>query len=95
MIFSMEHFEIKMNVIPADTTIDAMRKQFEILQNMTGEQRIEIAFELSDKARQELIADIKKQNPEFTNRQVINEVIRKCYGEELFREITAAKGWKE
>jgi hypothetical protein len=84
-----------MNLIPADTTIDAMRKQFEILQNMTGEQRLQIAFELSDKARQELIADIKKQHPEFTKRQVINEVIRKCYGEELFREIAAAKGWKE
>jgi len=84
-----------MNLIPADTPIDAMRKQFEILQNMTGEQRMEIAFELSDKARQELIADIKKQHPEFTNRQVINEVIRRCYGEQLFREIAAAKGWKE
>jgi len=84
-----------MNLIPADTTIDAMRKQFEILQNMTGEHRMKIAFELSDKARQKLIADIKKQNPEFTNRQVINEVIRRCYGEELFREIVAAKGWKE
>jgi hypothetical protein len=84
-----------MNLIPADTTIDAMRKQFEILQNMTGEQRLQMAFELSDKARQELIAGIKKQNPEFTNRQVINEVIRKCYGEKIFREIAAAKGWKE
>ena len=84
-----------MNLIPNDTTIDALRKQFEILQNMTGEQRLEIAFELSDKARQELIADIKKQHPEFTRRQVINEVIRRCYGEELFGEIAAAKGWKE
>lgn len=55
-----------MNRLPADTTIEAARKQFEILQNMTGEQRMEIAFELSDKARQELMADIKKQNPDFT-----------------------------
>jgi hypothetical protein len=84
-----------MNGIPADTTLDAARKQFEILHNMTGEQRMEIAFELSDKARQELIADIKKQHPEFTRRQVINEIIRRCYGEGLFREIAAAKGWKE
>ena len=84
-----------MNLIPSDTNIDAIRKQFEILQNMSDEQRMEIAFELSDKARQGLIADIKKQHPEFTNRQVINEVIRRCYGEQLFREIAAAKGWKE
>ena len=84
-----------MNLTPDDTNIDEMGRRFKVLQNMTGEQRLQIAFELSDKARQELIADIKKQNPDFTNRQVINEVIRKCYGEELFREIAAAKSWKE
>jgi hypothetical protein len=84
-----------MNAIPADTTIKAARKQFEIMRKMTGEQRMEIAFELSDKARQELIADIEKQHPEFTKRQVINEVIRICYDEELFREIAASKGWKD
>ncbi len=83
-----------MNTIPADTTLEAVRKQFEILRKMTGEQRMEIAFELSDKARQELFADIEKQHPEFTRRQVINEAIRICYGEEPFREIAAAKGWK-
>ena len=83
-----------MNTVPADTTLEAVRKQFEILRKMTGEQRMEIAFELSDKARQELFADIEKQLPEFTRRQVINEVIRICYGKELFQEIAAAKGWK-
>ena len=83
-----------MNLIPNHTTIDALRKQFEILQHMTGEQRLEIAFELSEKALQELIADIKKQNPDFTEQQVKLEVIRRCYGERLAQEITAAKGWK-
>jgi len=70
-------------------------KHIEYLRSLTGEQRLEIAFELSDKARQEIIADIEKQHPEFTRRQVINEVIRRCYGEKLFQEIAAAKGWKE
>ena len=83
-----------MNLIPDDTNIDEMRKQFETLQNMTGEQRLEIAFELSDKARQELIADRKNQHPGFTKQQVILEVIRRCYGEELSRKVAAAKGWK-
>lgn len=73
----------------------AHAKHIEYLRSLTGEQRLQIAFELSDKARQELIADIKKKHPEFKNRQIINEVIRRCYGEELFREIAAAKGWKE
>jgi hypothetical protein len=83
-----------MNLIPNDANIDEMRKQFEILRNMTGEQRALIAFEMSDKARQELIADIKKQHPEFTKQQVIIEVIRRCYGEELSLKVAAAKGWK-
>jgi len=84
-----------MNLIPADTTIDAMRKQFEILERLGIEGRAEMTFQLSDKARQELIADIKKQHPEFIMQQVVNEVIRRCYGEKLSEEIAAAKGWKE
>jgi len=83
-----------MNIISDDANIDEMKRQFEILQNMTGEQRLEIAFELSDKSRQKLIANIKQQYPEFTKRQVLNEVIRRCYGEKLFQEVAAAKGWK-
>jgi hypothetical protein len=83
-----------MNLIPDDTTIDALRKQFEILERIGIEGRAEMTFELSDKARQELIEDIKKQHPEFTKQQVIIEVIRRCYGEELSLKVAAAKGWK-
>jgi hypothetical protein len=83
-----------MNQIADDRNIDK-EKYFKSPRNMTGEQRLELAFELSNKARQELIADIKKQHPDFTQRRVMNEVLRRCYGEELFREIAAAKGWKE
>ena len=84
-----------MRILPSDTTIDALRKQFEILERIGIEGRAEMTFQLSDKARRELIANIKKQHPESTRRQVISEVVRRCYGEKLFREIAAAKGWKE
>ena len=83
-----------MNQMADDKNVDK-EEYFENLRNMTGEQRLELAFELSNKARQELIADIKRQHPDFTQRQVMNEVLRRCYGEELFREIAAAKGWEE
>lgn len=83
-----------MNPIPADTTIDALRKQFEILERIGIEGRAEMAFELSDKARQELIDDIKKQHPEFAQQQLIIEIIRRCYGEELSQKVATAKGWK-
>ena len=82
-----------MNLIPADTTIDALRKQFEILERIGIEGRAEMTFELSDKARQDQIDDIKKQHPELTEQQIKKEIIRRCYGEKLFREIVAAKGW--
>jgi len=84
-----------MDYIPADTTQDAYRKQIEIIRKMLPEDRAMLASELTDRARQELIADIMEQHPEFTRQQVTREVIRRCYGEELYREIAAAKGWKE
>jgi hypothetical protein len=84
-----------MNTKPDDINIEEERRYFDKLRNMTGEQRALISFELSDKARQELISDIKKQHPEFTKRQVMNEVIRRCYGEELYQKIVADKGWKD
>jgi hypothetical protein len=84
-----------MDALPADTTIDAARKQFEILRKMSSQKRALISFELSDNVRQIAIAGIKKLHPDFTRRQLINEIIRRCYGEELFREIAAAKGCKE
>jgi len=84
-----------MDYIPADTTPQAHKKQVEILRKMSPEKRALISFELSDNVRQNAIAGIKKQHPDFTRQQIINEVIRRCYGEEVFREIAAAKGWKD
>jgi hypothetical protein len=83
-----------MNYIPSDTTIDALQKQFEILERIGIEGRAEMTFQLSDKARQELIADIKNQHPEFTEQQLKKEIIRRCYGEKLAEEVATAKGWK-
>lgn len=83
-----------MKLIPDNISIEEIQKQFETLKNLTGEQRLQIAFELSDKKRQKLIDDIKKKHPEFTEKQVMLEVIRRCYGEELAQKVAASKGWK-
>jgi hypothetical protein len=84
-----------MNLIPKDTTIDALRKQFEILERIGIEGRAEMTAELSDRARQKVIDDIKKELPDFTEKQVMLEVIRRCYGEKLAEEVSASKSWKE
>ena len=84
-----------MDYIPPDTTRDAHKIQIEILRKMMPEKRALISFELNDNVRQNVISGIRKLHPDFTKQQIIKEVLRKCYGEELFRGIAAAKGWKK
>jgi hypothetical protein len=41
------------------------RKYYEILRRMTGEERVKIAFELSEVTQQIMIAGIRAQNPDY------------------------------
>jgi hypothetical protein len=87
-------FETEMNWIPRDTTIEAARKQIEILRKMSSQKRALISFELSDNVRQNAIAGIKKLHPDFTDSQIKMELLRRTVGDELFRKIIAANGLK-
>jgi hypothetical protein len=83
-----------MNMIPADTTVEAARKQFEILRRLTPQKRALISFEISDNIRQNVIAGIKKLHPDFTDTEIKKELLRRTVGDELSRKIIAAKGLK-
>ncbi len=83
-----------MNAIPADTTLEAVRKQFEILRRLTPQKRALISFEISDNIRQNVIAGIKKLHPDFTDTEIKKELLRRTVGDELSRKIIAAKGLK-
>ena len=83
-----------MNMIPADTTLEAARKQFEILRRLPPQKRALISFEISDNVRQNVIAGIKKLHPDFTDIQIKKELLRRTVGDELSRKIIAAKGLK-
>jgi len=83
-----------MNAIPSDTTVEAARKQFEILRRLTPQKRALISFEISDNIRQNVIAGIKKLHPDFTDTQIKKELLRRTVGDELSRKIIAAKGLK-
>ena len=87
----MEQVQI-MDYISADTTLDSHKKQIEILRKMSPEKRALISFELSDNVRQNAIAGIKKQNPDFTDTQIRRELLRRMVGNELFFKIIAEKG---
>ncbi len=76
-----------MNGIPADTTIDAARKQFEILRRLDAETRLKMVFEMSDYLRSIVEAGVRLRHPEYDEKQINRQVTRLMIGERLFREI--------
>ena len=76
-----------MDAIPADTTVDAARKQFEILRRLGPEVRVKMAFELSDNLRSLVEAGVRQRHSDFDEQRVQQEVLRLMVGETLFRQI--------
>ena len=83
-----------MNYIPRDTTLEAHRKQMEILRKLSPERRALISFELSNNVRQIAMDGIRNQHPEFTETQIKRELLRRIVGNELYQKIVTAKGLK-
>jgi hypothetical protein len=75
-----------MNLIPKDTTVEALRKQFEILERIGIEGRAEMTFQLSDNLRQIIEDGVRFRNPEYSDSQVRQEVLRITLGDELYRK---------
>ena len=76
-----------MNPIPADTTIEAVRKQFEILRRLDAEKRLKMAFELSENLRSIVEAGVRLRHPEYDEKQINRQVIRLIIGKALFKQI--------
>jgi hypothetical protein len=83
-----------MDYISPDTTLEAHKKQIEILRKLSPERRALISLELSDNVRQIAIDGIRRMHPEFTETQIKRELLRRIVGDELFQKIVAAKGLK-
>jgi hypothetical protein len=75
-----------MNLIPKDTNIDAMRKQFEILERIGIEGRAEMTFQLSDNLRQIIEDGVRFRHPEYSDSQVRQDVLRITLGDELYHK---------
>ncbi len=75
-----------MNTIPADTTLEAVRKQFEILRRLGPEVRLKMAFEMSDNLRRIVEAGVRGRNPDYNEQKIKQEVLRLMIGERLYRE---------
>ena len=59
-----------------DTSPEAAKVQLEILRKMTGEQRMQIAFKLTDFMRRAALSRIRSEHPEWTEWQVKRELLR-------------------
>lgn len=66
---------------PCDTSLDAARVQLELLRRLSPAERLEIAFSMSDAARELLVGRIRGEHPEWPERRVKAEAIRLMYGD--------------
>jgi hypothetical protein len=76
-----------MNWIPADTTIEAARKQFEILRRLGPDARLEMAFEMSDNLRSIVESGVRFRHPDYDEQEIQKEVLRLMIGESLFKQV--------
>lgn len=69
--------------IPADTSPEAARVQAEILAGMRPDERMRIAFELSEGARRMARAGLRHRNPGLSDEELVSRLVELCYGVEL------------
>lgn len=62
-----------------DTSAEAQAIQLKIQSAMSGEQRILLAFEMSEFARELARAGIRHDHPEWTEAQVARELLRLAF----------------
>jgi hypothetical protein len=63
----------------SDTTLAAQDVQFKVLREMSGEQRILLAFEMSDFARELAREGIRREHPDWTEARVARELQRLAF----------------
>ena len=76
-----------MNGIPSDTTLDAARKEFEILRRLGPHVRARMAFDMSDSLRRIVEAGVRHRHPDFDQKTIKLEVLRLMIGDKLYRQM--------
>ena len=70
---------------PDDTSRDAANVQVAVWRRMSGEQRVAMAFELSENVRQIAAEGVRRRHPDYSDDEVRLAVIRLQLGNELFQ----------
>ena len=76
-----------MDATPLDTTIEAAKKQYEILRRLSPQLRVKMAFQMSDDLRNIVKAGVKLRHPDYNEQQENKEVIRLMLGDAMFNKI--------
>jgi hypothetical protein len=71
--------------IPADTSLEAARVQYEILRRQSPSRRLRLALRLSDNLRELVASGVRGRHADYNEEQVRLAVIRLTLGESLFR----------
>lgn len=74
-------------MIPRDTTPEAWEVQTQIWRRMSGQEKIELAFEMSENVRQIAAAGVRQRHPGYSDDDVRLAVIRLTLGDALFHEV--------
>lgn len=75
-----------------DTSQDAAQKQMEIFRTMDMNTKAEITFQLSENLRQIVIDGIRHRHPEYSQKQIVREILAMTLDKNLFDEVVAACG---
>ncbi|HET9405774.1 MAG TPA: hypothetical protein VFO39_00910 [Candidatus Sulfotelmatobacter sp.] len=62
-----------------DTSPEAEAVQLRILRSMTGEQRVQIAFDLTTLTQEFARAGIRADHPEWSESQITRELLRRAF----------------
>lgn len=72
---------------PLDTTPAAWQAQLESLRAMSGSQRVGIALQLTELAREASRAGIRSRHPEYDEEEVRQAFFRMLHGDQLTRSV--------
>jgi hypothetical protein len=71
----------------SDTSPEAQAIQDEIHRRMTGGERLKLAFEMSEMARNLALSRLRKEHPEWTEWELKRELLRYAFGSQPWPEI--------
>jgi len=72
---------------PADTSPEAWKQQSDLLRQMTPEQKLQRAFDLTRLMRSFAEAGLRERYPEASEREIFLRRVRQEWGPQLFRRV--------